>query len=88
MDEEWPKTLTRKTIEFNGGNNKMDNGSFALGLGIGVILGAALGISIVIVLKSQPATANVIKEETEGVMYNYDDHNRLQSIIPVGKRLS
>lgn len=66
----------------------MDNSSMAIGLGIGVILGFALGVStaLIIIKKTDVPTASAVKDDT-GVLYNYDDHNRLQSIVPIGKRL-
>lgn len=71
--------------------NKMDNSSLAIGLGIGVILGFALGISTALIITKKTDTSSTAilpaKEESEGIMYNYDDHNRLQSIIPIGKRI-
>lgn len=62
----------------------MDNSSFAIGVGIGVILGFALGVSVVIMLKKpEIPNANVIKEA--GIVYSYDERNRLQSITPIEK---
>lgn len=52
---------------------------------VGIIAGIALGIGIVLVLKKEPSTLPV-QQET-GVMYNYDDQNRLQSITPMNIRL-
>ena len=52
---------------------------------VGIIAGIALGIGIVLVLKKEPSTLPV-QQET-GVMYNYDDKNRLQSITPMNIRL-
>ena len=61
----------------------MDNSSFALGAGIGLIIGLTLGLAICTFLKKEPP--QTVKTEPEGAMYTYDDQNRLQSVIPISK---
>jgi hypothetical protein len=51
---------------------------------VGIIAGIALGIGISLILKKEPPLP--VQQET-GVMYNYDDQNRLQSITPMNIRL-
>jgi len=66
------------------GAKNMDNSSFAIGLGVGTVLGLALGVSITIMMKKP----EIQTADDSGVIYNYDDKNRLQSVLPMNKRLT
>ena len=59
----------------------MDTGSFGIGLGIGLALGVVIGVTIMIVMKSTENSAN------SGVMYTYDDKDRLQTMAPMAKNV-
>jgi len=59
----------------------MDTGSFGIGLGIGLALGVVIGITIIMVMKSTENASNA------GVVYTYDDENRLKSMTPVNDKV-
>ena len=59
----------------------METGSFGIGLGIGLALGLVLGLTLMMVLKNQEPSAGA------GVMYTYDEDNRLKSMTPMNKNI-
>lgn len=58
-----------------------DNSWMMIGF-IGIIAGIALGIGIAILLKKNN-TPTPPPSQDMGMMYSYDDQNRLQSVIPM-----
>lgn len=59
----------------------METGSFGIGLGLGLALGVVLGVTLMLVFKNNENTAN------SGVMYTYDENNRLKSMVPVNENI-
>ena len=62
-----------------------NDNNLALWVGISLVVGLTLGLVIMLILKNQNSSQamHMQTEKSEGVMYNYDAQNRLQSIIPI-----
>jgi len=57
----------------------METGSFGIGLGLGLALGVVLGVTLMLVFKKADTNA--------GVMYTYDEENRLKSMVPTNENI-